>query len=143
MVPIGAAGVDNVSGGELSEAAKAELPFFTLGRNLVLTVVPLLSVFAGGFLGYAVRAWKEYPVAYAPSRITQIDESDDAVAILEKNWMRMTIFDRHEESLFSGNDEHSGFIDGRLALVTRLDIRTCTEDELHEPNTPNLSLIHI
>ena len=133
VAPLGPGGVEGLKGGELSEEAKAALPYFTMVRNAVLIIVPGMGLFAGGLLGFATRAWKEYAVAYAAARITQIDEDDGAVAILEKNWMRMTVFDRHEESLFSGNDEHSGFIDGRLALVTRLDIRTCSEDDLYKP----------
>ena len=129
-----------VDGNSLTSVEGVSGPYFSLARIVVLALGG-----AGGaglctcVLVIVLRVSSEWPVAYAESRIAQYAESPDGnrkvICLMETPMMRLCLFDRYGESLFSGNNDKSGFNNGRLALETHLPLATCHDDDLYAPGS--------
>ena len=55
------------------------------------------------------------------------------INVVREYGMRMPYFNWYGSGLFSGNDEKSGFANGRISFETYLDLETCHEDEFYKP----------
>lgn len=101
-----------------------------LGKGMFAIVGGLMGLVFGVGIGYSTRSAMQFWLAHAEARIAQkrTDENGirKTVAVYELPLLRLAFADRHGEHMFSGIEDKSGFINGRMNLETDLDLSLIT-----------------
>ena len=101
-----------------------------LGKGIYVIVGAFTGLIFGAGAGYSARTMSQFWVAYSFARVAQkVTENGvkRTVAVYELPLLRMAFADRHGERMFSGVEERSGFVNGRMNLETTLELAEITD----------------
>ena len=94
----------------------------------------IIGAFSGAFfgipMGYGIRVASQFWTAHGFARIAQkvVEHGKRrTVAVLELPLPRLAFADRHDERIFSGTEDRSGFANGQMNLETEMNLQALTD----------------
>ena len=104
-----------------------------VGKGLYALVGGIAGLVFGFGAGYSTRTIFQFNIAHTFARIAQRKTENGVtrtVAVYELPLLRLAFADRHGEHMFSGIEDKSGFINGRMNLETDLELSLITRPDV-------------
>ena len=104
-----------------------------IGKGVYAIVGGVTGLVFGFGVGYSTRTAFQFGIAHTFARIAQRKTENGitrTVAVYELQLLRLAFADRHGEHMFSGIENKSGFISGRMNLETDLELSLVTRPDI-------------